>query len=252
MSRPEESLMKYDNLVLISNDTDSKGRALRVSMQQVSSSRPVPPPPKPKSPSNKTVQQKNDDILNCIFPPRKWKEGNQLCVQQVSSVPCTRLDVVSLENSLDTKLQQKQARATGICHVRRELYTQCFDELIRQVAVSCAERGLLLSRVKNEIQMTIGAYHTLYESAVTFGLRKALQAHQDKTDMEQKLSDLEDEIKDLKEQLEEQKAKCKSLEKSEAEKRQQEEMKHLEEIQYLKKANQQLKALLEAFMKSNK
>ena len=44
------------------------------------------------------------------------------------------------------KLQQRQARETGICPVRRELYSQCFDELIRQVTINCAERGLLLLR----------------------------------------------------------------------------------------------------------
>ena len=38
------------------------------------------------------------------------------------------------------------------------------DELIRQVTINCAERGLLLLRVRDEIRMTIAAYQTLYES----------------------------------------------------------------------------------------
>lgn len=41
---------------------------------------------------------------------------------------------MNLQETLDTKLQQRQARETGICPVRRQLYTQCFDELIRQVS----------------------------------------------------------------------------------------------------------------------
>lgn len=49
-------------------------------------------------------------------------------MQQVSSAPCTRTDVVHLEELLDTKLQQRQARETGICPVRRELYSQCFGK----------------------------------------------------------------------------------------------------------------------------
>lgn len=52
---------------------------------------------------------------------------------QISSTPATRLDVINLQEMLDTRLQQRQARETGICPVRRQLYTQCFDELIRQV-----------------------------------------------------------------------------------------------------------------------
>lgn len=51
-----------------------------------------------------------------------------------------------------------QARETGICPVREELYSQCLDELIRQVTISCAERGLLLLRVRDEMRMTTAAY----------------------------------------------------------------------------------------------
>ena len=64
------------------------------------------------------------------------------------------------------------------------------DELIRQVTINCAERGLLLLRVRDEIRMTIAAYQTLYESSVAFGMRKALQAEQGKSDMERKASSI--------------------------------------------------------------
>merc|ERR1712176_1105023 len=114
---------------------------------------------------------------------------------------------------------QRQARETGICPVRRELYSQCFDELIRQVTISCAERGLLLLRVRDEIRMTIAAYQTLYESSVAFGMRKALQAEQGKTDMQKKIEELEEEKKDLERQVNELKAKCEQIEKRAAEQR---------------------------------
>lgn len=45
---------------------------------------------------------------------------------QVSSIPATRLDVTNLQEQLDMRLQQRQARETGICPVRRQLYAQCF------------------------------------------------------------------------------------------------------------------------------
>lgn len=80
-----------------------------------------------------------------------------------------------------------QARETGICPVREELYAQCFDELIREVTINCAERGLLLLRVRDEMRMTISAYQTLYESAVAFGMRKALQTEQGKSEMEARM-----------------------------------------------------------------
>ncbi|XP_045900794.1 axonemal dynein light intermediate polypeptide 1 [Micropterus dolomieu] len=255
MIPPAESLLKYDNPVLVSKSTDRKspkGRPLKVSPQQPAISTPVPPPPKSKSTSSESTKQENEEILNAILPPREWMEGNQLWVQQVSSTPCTRTDVIHLEELLDTKLQQRQARETGICPVRRELYSQCFDELIRQVTINCAERGLLLLRVRDEIQMTIAAYQTLYESSVAFGMRKALQAEQGKADMEKEISDLENEKQDLKKQLNEQKAKCDAIEKRENERRLVEEKKHAEEIQFLKRTNQQLKTQLEGIITPKK
>ncbi|XP_076593548.1 axonemal dynein light intermediate polypeptide 1 [Chaetodon auriga] len=255
MSPSTESLLKYDNPVLVTKRTDGKspkGRPLRVSPQQPADSTPVPPPPKPKSISTEATKQENQEILNTILPPREWMEGNKLWVQQVSIAPCTRTDIIRLEGLLDTKLQQRQAKATGICPVRRELYSQCFDELIRQVTINCAERGLLLLRVRDEIQMTIAAYQTLYESSVAFGMRKALQAEQGKADMETRISDLENERQDLRKQLNEQKAKCDAIEKRENEKRQLEEKKHSEEIQFLKRTNQQLKTQLEGIITPKK
>ncbi|KAM9405880.1 axonemal dynein light intermediate polypeptide 1 isoform 1-T1 [Salvelinus alpinus] len=255
MIPPADSLLKYDNPVLVSRNTEKKSpkaRPLKVAPQQPAMTGPVPPPPKPKTPSADTNKQQTEEILNAILPPREWMETNQLWVQQVSSTPCTRMDVVHLQEQLDLKLQQRQARETGICPVRRELYSQCFDELIRQVTINCAERGLLLLRVRDEIRMTIAAYQTLYESSVAFGMRKALQAEQGKSDMEKRISDLENEKRDLERQVNEQKAKCEAIEKRETERRQVEEKKHTEEIQFLKRTNQQLKAQLEGIIAPKK
>ncbi|XP_026857350.1 axonemal dynein light intermediate polypeptide 1 isoform X2 [Electrophorus electricus] len=255
MIPPGESLLKYDNPVLVSRNTEKKplkARPLKVSPQDPAITGPVPPPPKPKSPSADAIIQQTGEILNSILPPREWMENNQLWVQQVSSTPCTRMDLVHLQEQLDLKLQQRQARETGICPVRRELYSQCFDELIRQVTINCAERGLLLLRVRDEIRMTIAAYQTLYESSMAFGMRKALQAEQDKPDMAKRISDLENEKRDLERQVNEQKAKCEAIERRETERRQVEEKKHTEETQFLKRTNQQLKAQLEGIIAPKK
>lgn len=97
-------------------------------------------------------------------------------MRYVSPTPATRVDVINLQDDLDKKLQSRQARETGICPIREELYSQCFDELIRQITINCAERGFLLVRVRDEIKMTIQAYQTLYESSIAYGMRKALMA----------------------------------------------------------------------------
>ncbi|PAA69365.1 hypothetical protein BOX15_Mlig022240g2 [Macrostomum lignano] len=254
---PNQSLVKYDNPVLVSRNTDKKtpkSKALKVTAQQSGESGPVPsPPPKGKLPpvGGKPSEQ-TEEILNSILPPREWTESGQLWVQQVSSTPATRLDVVNLQEELDRRLQQRQARETGICPVRRELYSQIFDELIRQVTINCAERGLLLLRVRDEIRMTIAAYQTLYESSVAFGMRKALQAEQGKMDMKREIDELKQDKQELEKQVNELKAKCEQIEKRAAEQRQVDEKKHQDELQFLKKTNQQLKNQLEGIIAPKK
>ena len=65
---------------------------------------------------------------------------------------------MNLQDDLDEKRQKRGARDTGICPIREELFAQCFDELIRQITINCAERGFLLVRARDEIKMTIQAY----------------------------------------------------------------------------------------------
>ena len=45
---------------------------------------------------------------------------------------------------------------------------------------------------RDELRMTLHAYQTLYESSIAFGIRKALQAEQGKTDMEGAIARLEE------------------------------------------------------------
>ncbi|XP_009959308.1 PREDICTED: axonemal dynein light intermediate polypeptide 1, partial [Leptosomus discolor] len=124
-------------------------------------------------------------------------------------------------------------------------------ELIRETTIECAERGLLLLRVRDEIQMTMAAYQTLYESSIAFGMRKALGAEQGKADMEKRIAELEEEKRELERQVSEQKAKCEAIENRGNERHQTEEKKHSEEVQFLKRLNQQLQAQLESIIAEN-
>lgn len=263
MITPSHSLVRYDNPVLVSRtDASIKAKGANGGLAETKGRPPLGPgggagikkqplPPVDDKGRAKTPTQ-TEDILNSILPPREWDELGQLWVQKVSSTPATRLDVINLQEQLDQMLQKRQARETGICPVRRELYSQCFDELIRQVTISCQERGLLLLRVRDEIRMSIAAYQTLYESSVAFGMRKALQAEQGKTDMENKIKDLEEEKRQLDQSVLELKAKCEAIEKREGERRAMEERKHAEEIAFLKKTNVQLKTQLEGILSPQK
>lgn len=143
-----------------------------------------------------------EDILNSILPPREYtKDKQQLYIESVLSTPATETDVIMLSQDLDKRLLTKQARETGICPKREELYAQCFDELIRQITISCSHRGLLLVRVRDEMRMMIHAYQNLYESALSYGMRKALQGEQRRAEMTATISSLTIEVNALETQV---------------------------------------------------
>lgn len=224
------SLVKYNTPLLISTGKNSKK--------------------KDKIPNPKVTQ--TEDILNSILPPREWTQDDQLLVQYVSSNPATRADVLNLQRDLDKQLQARQARETGICPIREELYTQAFDELIRQVTIICAERGLLLLRVRDEIRMTICAYQSLYESSIAFGMRKALQAEQRRNDQHKKMRSLMLANRELQSEVETWTKKIEQVEQRENDRREQEERRHREEADQLKRNNAQLKEQLEGLLSAPK
>lgn len=241
MLQDNTTLVKYENPVLVTKHPEKLKDGRQTSPSRVKS-----------APLTADVKRETEEILNAILPPKEWEEEGQAWRQQVSTTPATRLDVVNLQEQLDMKLQQRQARETGICPIRRELYTQCFDEIIRQVTINCAERGLLLLRVRDEMRMTIEAYQALYCSSVAFGMRKALQSEQGKSDLQSDVDTLREEKTDLERQLNDLRQRAEQADRRATELRQAEEKKHTEEIQFLKKTNQQLKSQLEGIIAPKK
>lgn len=197
-------------------------------------------------------RRETEELLNSILVPRQWEEDGQLWIQTVSSVPATRQDVINLQEMLDSLLQQSQARETGICPIRRELYTQCFDELIRQVTINCMERGLLLLRIRDEMIMSMNAYEALYCSSIAFGLRKALQSQEGKEKLVEYVSQLEREKEAMENVIADMKLRAEQTERRNVELHSAEEKKHAEEIAFLKKTNAQLKTQLEGIIAPKK
>lgn len=110
--------------------------------------------------------------------------------------------------------------------------------------MSCAERGFLLARVRDELNLTLLSYQTLYESSLAFGVRKALQAEIGRTEMEEKI----EQLKHVEQQLECQKTELR-VELERNAKRAQEDMEslkrqHAEEVEFLQQSNKQLKVFI--------
>lgn len=245
------SLLRYDNPVLVSrNDEKKTPKSKKFTAGKSEGGADILSGG--NTPKASSDQKQTDEILTSILPPLQWEADGGLWVQKVSSQPATRSDVIQATTLLDQRLRERQARETGICPVRRELYQQAFDELIRQVTIECAERGLLLLRVRDEINMTLSAYQTLYQSSVAFGMRKALQAEQGKHEMLEKIDNLNEEKLNLERSVADLKAKCEAIERRELERRSQDEKKHTDEIQFLKRSVQQLKQQLEMIIAPKK
>ncbi|CAK4070205.1 unnamed protein product [Aphanomyces euteiches] len=102
---------------------------------------------------------------------------------------------------LAAQLTKEQAKKLGICANRERLHAQLFDEIIRQVTLACPERGLLLLRVRDEMRMTIDAYQALYNTSLSFGVRKTVLAEEGNQAIETRTQALEAEIAHLQRQV---------------------------------------------------
>ncbi len=100
-------------------------------------------------------------------------------------------------------MKARGAKETGICQIREELYSECFDELIRQVTINCLQRGELLNHIKEQERETINYYQKLYESSMAFAMRKVLREQKKRKLLEQREAALKHEIANLEEMIQE-------------------------------------------------
>ena len=171
------------------------------------------------------------DALNRLLPPKKITDKDQEWVQYVTCTPVAKADVVNLQENLDRRLQTEQARETGICPIREKLYTECFDELIRQITLNCLERGILLTRIKKELNMTVNSYQSLYESSIAYGIRTLLLAEEEKKKLNDEIGKIEKECEDLEVEIQEIDYKLKEHKETDDKNRQALKLKHIEEIE---------------------
>ncbi len=171
------------------------------------------------------------DALNRLLPPKKITDKDQEWVQYVTCTPVAKSDVVNLQENLERKLQTEQARETGICPIREKLYTECFDELIRQITLNCLERGILLTRIKKELNMTVNSYQSLYESSIAYGIRTLLLAEEEKKKLTDEISNIEKECENLEEQINEIDSKLRQHKEADDAERKQKKLEHQQIIE---------------------
>lgn len=141
-------------------------------------------------------------ILQSIFPPRvsavpaeadqvdaiplgKKAEGSVAgssashqitVVQHISTAPTSREDVALLHDRLLERLRLRRAMPIGLCSIRRGIYQDVFAELVRQVTLEDAGRGVLLQRVKDEVEDSLRIHAHLTARADSFAAKKLLHS----------------------------------------------------------------------------
>ena len=180
------------------------------------------------------------EILKSVIPTREWEDNGKKWVQAPSTAPSTRLDVINLQEQLEQQLVARRARDTGVCAVRQDLYSQVFDELMREITVDSPERGVLMLRVRDDLRQTVDAYRVMYESSIAFGTRKAAQAELGKDELQAKIKVLEERVDSLEQEHTELQLKCEEVARVEKEKGRDDKVKFDEEMKYLKNANNQV------------
>ncbi|KER32385.1 hypothetical protein T265_01608 [Opisthorchis viverrini] len=258
---PETSLIKYKAPVRVTDrlagphnpqanqKEGSKTTVNRVRAQSSGAEKKVPTSLGPTAgfldPQGIRTVESTEGILRNIMPPRRYQIGESLYIQEVSSCPASRMDVIQLTQMLDQQLDTRGAKMTGICPVRRELFSQVFDELIRQLTIHCAERGLLLLRVRNEVATTLAALQSIYASGVVFGLQKSLAREADRNRQTARIQQLEQEISLLRKKMQVEALNCRALEEKEANRLAAATRRAEDDVNFLRKGHDQLKAQLE-------
>jgi len=117
------------------------------------------------------------------------------------------------------------------------------DELIRQVTSGQPERGLLLLRVRDELQMTLRAFQDLFLFSSSYDSRKTVlkEAELHKLELEVKRMQLQREFNKVKEERDRLQSELDHEEQTFREGRESRLKKHYEEYQFLKRVNNALK-----------
>ena len=159
----------------------------------------------------------------------------------------TRASVNKLREKLEQELQIHNAKLTGICPVRRSIYNNIFDEILDQITDENFELGHILSRVRDEHQMTLDAYHTLKETSVTYGQEKQEDAENKITPLQEQIIKIEAEntkisnsIVELKRRLDLANAAKEEVDKGRV-------SEYKEKIGLLEKQNEELRKLIDKY-----
>lgn len=138
-----------------------------------------------------------------------------------------------------------------MCDIRRTLYDQLFDELIRQEIIVCPERGRLLRMIRREMALSLTSLLSCYESGLAYGIKKKLSSCAEKATLNKKIAELLSKKTELSEKIRELKPKVAEVKKV-TEAKETEKFAEFEAAETeIKKKNESLLAYLMGVIKVN-
>lgn len=173
------------------------------------------------------------EVIDALLPPKTWQDTQGKWQRVVNMQPATRADTQRLQETFDQLLEIYQARVHAICPVREKFFLQVFEELIREAACECPERGLMLLRVRDELRLTIEAYQTLYHNSIAYGRQKAVQAEASVGEFKEEMHRLEGQKDRLVSRKRELTQKLLFLEEQSKEEDTKRQLRHVHTVQFL-------------------
>lgn len=194
---------------------------------------PLEPPPESDGPSTQLpLVRELRSAESSRGPKNPWLK--------VASVDHTsRLDVVQLHQHLQRRCAECARMRGVLCPIREKIFEDGLSELTRQVTVLCPERGLLLKDLNDGMTQCTETYDILFDSACQYAVRKSIERDLHSYLFDEKKA-LESEVRRLDNRVNELRAKHDGMLKRFEEQKAVNAKMHEEEINYMKKANQQL------------
>jgi dynein light intermediate chain len=231
-----ETLLRYDGVVTSGINSTNKLSTVSPFVQQQKTVL-----------SDTPIVTTTDKILDCILPAREvpYDDGS-FALQAVSHTQVSRQDLSDLKDTFEYKLADAKARPSGICPVRQAIHAMLFDEMLRQVAIDCPERGLLLLRNRDELRMTLDAYSALYDASVAYSSRKMHEATKNVPEMTERIKDLTEDTAVLTRELRRLEAKHAAMVRCAEERQAADLKKNSEEKLFMERTKQRLQTHLDS------
>ena len=194
--------------------------------------------------SNTSV--KVEDILPLIIKREQCFDGGEdSCSDIKFSVELpSKEEIDELGILIEELIREKKCKVNGVCDLSDKIFLRLFNEMIRQVAIDCPERGILLSLIRDQIVDTVGNYKRLLHQSGDFCMRREIEHNSQIDQLTQDNKDLRNKLLELKTQKNLLKSSLINLESLHKDLEIKKENKRKEEIEYNKMQNSNMEDFL--------